>query len=1236
MAVRSRSETDRPIPETVVQESILQQAQAAATAQTNSSRPGQDDLLEDADLLDHDAAEDELPPPAYGDVYGDIRNEKDGMGTHAYVTDDGRVNIRVNQLSHRLSQIFTPALRQQVQSAQDSLPPPPPYVPPSLGGDEHTLPPPSMNVVIQVVGSRGDVQPFVALGKVLKDTYGHRVRLATHPNFKDFVEGNGLEFFSIGGDPSWLMAFMVKNPGLMPSFRSLMSGDVGQRRKDVGEYIQGCWRSCYRAGNGMDVGESDTSGDTRPFVADCIIANPPSFAHIHCAEKLGIPLHVMFTMPYSPTQAFPHPLANIQSNADPQLTNYISYAMIELLSWQGLGDIINRFRKKCLGLEPVSSLWGPGMLQRLKIPHTYCWSPALMPKPKDWGPHISVAGFYKLASDYTPASDLQTFLDAGPPPVYIGFGSIVLENPNAMTELIFQAAKKTGQRILLSKGWGGMGTEELIGRTPDGIFMLGNVPHDWLFEHVSCVVHHGGAGTTAAGISAGTPTLVVPFFGDQPFWGAVVAKAGAGPNPIPHKQLTADNLADAINFCLRPESLERAKVLASKVAAERGSDTGAQSFHQHLEIDRLRCTLAPTRPAVWRIKRTKIRLSTFAACTLANTGLLDFGDLKLFRAQEYYTDEGPWDPISGSFAAFVGTFGSMSRGLSEVPSETVKALRMPYASSSRQQSQAALSTFARKSETSLHPVRSPRQSQTSLHEQESLAGVRSDRPKLAHRSSSRTSASGSSSGVKGQLDTTSDDASSRSRFRSWDDRSSGQDRDMLRHTAAHGSKGLGRMVKAIAQGPMDISVSIVQGSHNIPKLWGDKTVRPQERVSDFKSGMVAVGREFGYGWYDGVTGLFTQPWKGAQEEGASGFMKGIGKGVGGFIAKPTAALFGVPAYAMKGVHKEVQKLIGSNVQSYIVASRTTQGFEEWLESSEAEKQDVIVRWELVQKYTKKKKRDPDEMVRDMLEAQRKRNVEAGRSAGPVSLAEVTDARTRDSGSMIHVNGSQFDMCHANTNHDELMRATDTDGSIRLSHEDSDVERAIQDTVSQLQRQRRPVPDRRTDEHRSGQAAFGEAGDAQRHTSEDEQLEPVRFQSDREQRSSGDSDWESNIALDDDEDEEFERSEKAAAMAGASPAVQQPPSYDQAHVAGTTQSEFEAQQQEQPREKTAQEKTEEEVVLEYVKKQTLLEAQHHQNKGKGRAEAVEDEDDEDLQKALELSMRTNGHNEEARCGEASRV
>ena len=256
-------------------------------------------------------------------------------------------------------------------------------------------------------------------------------------------------------------------------------------------------------------------------------------------------------------------------------------------------------------------------------------SPALIPKPKDWGPHISVSGFYflSLANNYTPDPDLAAFLSSGTPPVYIGFGSIVVDDPTAMTKLIFEAIRKTGSRALVSKGWGGLGADAL--GIPDNVFMLGNVPHDWLFKHVSCVVHHGGAGTTAAGIALGKPTVVVPFFGDQPFWGSMVAKAGAGPPPIPCKQLTSDRLAAAILDALSPTTLSKAQELGASIASETGSETGAHSFHTELKVDSLRCTLAPSRTAVWRVKRTDIKLSAFAAATLGNEGLLDFNDIKL-------------------------------------------------------------------------------------------------------------------------------------------------------------------------------------------------------------------------------------------------------------------------------------------------------------------------------------------------------------------------------------------------------------------------------------------------------------------------------------------------------------------------------------------------------------------------------------------------------------------------------
>jgi len=265
------------------------------------------------ELDDLDLAGDDVPPPAYGEFHDQLQLSQAGFEAGAAVTEDGRVSININQKDRRLSDLLAPTLRRQLLSetkpASVTTPLPPAYIPASLGGQPGQTPPPRLNVVIQIVGSRGDVQPFVALGQVMRDTYGHRVRIATHPTFETFVEENGLEFFSIGGDPAELMAFMVKNPGLMPGLDALKSGEIKKRRQGIDKILMGCWRSCIEAGNGLGppvppqrptepVDEHYAlPGDPRdrPFVADAIIANPPSFGHIHIAEKLGIPLHMMFT-----------------------------------------------------------------------------------------------------------------------------------------------------------------------------------------------------------------------------------------------------------------------------------------------------------------------------------------------------------------------------------------------------------------------------------------------------------------------------------------------------------------------------------------------------------------------------------------------------------------------------------------------------------------------------------------------------------------------------------------------------------------------------------------------------------------------------------------------------------------------------------------------------------------------------------------------------------------------------
>lgn len=203
-----------------------------------------------------------------------------------------------------------------------------------------------------------------------------------------------------------------------------------------------------------------------------------------------------------------------------------------------------------------------------------------------------------------------------------------MDKPDVITKIIFDAIKISGVRAIVSKGWGGLGKDEL--NIPGDVFMIGDIPHDWLFKRVSAVVHHGGAGTTAAGILAGNPTIVVPFFGDQPFWGAMIARAGAGPVPVPYKELAADTLASAILKALEPETVKNAKRLSGGLAEDQGAITGAATFHNMLELDNQRCMVCPNRVAVARIKRTNIRLSALAAIVLADEGLLKSSDLKLW------------------------------------------------------------------------------------------------------------------------------------------------------------------------------------------------------------------------------------------------------------------------------------------------------------------------------------------------------------------------------------------------------------------------------------------------------------------------------------------------------------------------------------------------------------------------------------------------------------------------------
>lgn len=575
-----------------------------------------------------------------------------GMGPSLTTAADGRIDIK-------LSTSLTKTLIRLVPGEKDgqrSEPRRSSKADPSLSL--------RLNIVIQVVGSRGDVQPFVALGQELQ-TYGHRVRLATHDIFEHFVSESGLEFFPIGGDPKELMAYMVKNPGLIPSMKSLREGDIKRKREMIAQMLRGCWRSCI---------DPDPKSQ-RHFVADAIIANPPSFAHIHCAQALGIPVHLMFTMPWSSTRIFPHPLANFIGNVDinPALINYASYGIVEFLTWQGLGDVINDFRKS-LDLEAIPKSVGPVLAQTLKIPFTYCWSPALVPKPYDWGSHIDVCGyFFREAPKYDPPSKIDHFLQDRPPPVYFGFGSIVVEDSVSVTSIILDAVHSLGVRAIISRGWSHLGAG-IVADDSDVLF-IDDCPHEWLFQHVAAVVHHGGAGTVACGLRNGCPTTVIPFFGDQPFWGDMIAAAGAGPEPIHHKSLTAQNLADAISFCLTPEAHAAAKAIASQMVCESGVSNAVHSFHANLPLEVMQCSLLPDHVASWTHKNTKARLSKLAAQLLIENGIILPSELANHETESIVIVNNRWDPITSTGSASAGVVGDLGNAAVSMLYDPLKELK---------------------------------------------------------------------------------------------------------------------------------------------------------------------------------------------------------------------------------------------------------------------------------------------------------------------------------------------------------------------------------------------------------------------------------------------------------------------------------------------------------------------------------------------------------------------------------
>ena len=422
-----------------------------------------------------------------------------------------------------------------------------------------------MKITINAFGSRGDVQPYVALGIGLQGA-GHQVRVTTHRIFEGFVRQYGLLFHPL---------------------------DVNPRQVLVNQAVADLGTNTFRIMRWMQENFTSVLGDIFRATlesardADLLLNSGLSFASYHVAQKLDIPTIASYLWPAMPTQAFQNTTSPISPPWLPfkGIYNRLSTKFSNQLFFNMMRPLTNACRAEVLGLPPLSAAyyWGVDS-PSAKVPILYGYSPRVVPKPSDWGDNQQVTGYWFLDMGiaYQPPPELETFLAHGSKPVYVGFGSMVDHKRDWMTRLVVEALDRAGQRAVLLGGWSQLGEVDL----PETILKLDFVPHDWLFPHMAAVVHHGGAGTTAAGLMAGCPTVVVSFFGDQSFWGWRVRELGVGPKWIPRKKLSVDKLAAAIQQAVTDQAMgERAASVGELIRAENGVEKAVKLIEAGFGLD---------------------------------------------------------------------------------------------------------------------------------------------------------------------------------------------------------------------------------------------------------------------------------------------------------------------------------------------------------------------------------------------------------------------------------------------------------------------------------------------------------------------------------------------------------------------------------------------------------------------------------------------------------------------------
>jgi sterol 3beta-glucosyltransferase len=411
-----------------------------------------------------------------------------------------------------------------------------------------------MKITILTAGSRGDVQPYIALGLAVKKC-GYSVRIATFKNFQTLVEGSGLEFYPVRGDVLQVSRSELGREAMSPDNPLKVMLSFNQLKKLVGDLQQDFYNACIDAG--------------------AVVYHPGAAIGYFIAQEKKIPAVLATPYAFTPHTDYPSLLFYHMPRFG-KTYNVLTYRIQAQIFWSTASQAIRDYWQGQFG-HPPENFSNPFPKQNTRFdPTVISYSQHVFPKPASWPEHVHITGYWFLDEEagWQPPQDLLDFLQNGKPPVYVGFGSVGDASlAEKKTRLVIEALKQSGQRGVLATGWNALTN---IGNLPDTIYVIDSAPHSWLFPRMSAVVHHGGAGTTAAGFRAGVPSVILPFGNDQFAWGLRAFELGVGPRPVSQKRLTAEALSGAIAEALKPPVLAAASVLGEKLRREHGAEYAAE------------------------------------------------------------------------------------------------------------------------------------------------------------------------------------------------------------------------------------------------------------------------------------------------------------------------------------------------------------------------------------------------------------------------------------------------------------------------------------------------------------------------------------------------------------------------------------------------------------------------------------------------------------------------------------